>query len=312
MHLKNLPRDQKSNKENLKEKLKINYKNTKNATKVDKWIAYRDSGRQEHSIQIKLLTEELVDCQQNFEEMKSHLENLSLAKEEIKRSTEDRLSDQKYVASEKAMTTLDKWTSKEVKDNDWLRRETDLHRQEVGHLKQTVETLEKENLEIMSGLFDCRIDDLKISRKFFLTRFKKRELDETGILETDLSKLKLKKDSELEYIKQQRPQSATSKAVERKVFSLHVGISEAGESGEEDENSKDEDGDPLDNYLTYEDDDFDEYLQLGPVELKLLQVVGEKKPIHPPEKLTNEEEQAKMSAPDVWPVTPSMLKAATE
>ncbi|PIK50535.1 putative coiled-coil domain-containing protein [Apostichopus japonicus] len=92
--------------------------------KVDKWIAYRDSGRQEHSIQIKLLTEELVDCQQNFEEMKSHLEKtLSLAKEEIKRSTEDRLSDQKYVASEKAMTTLDKWTSKEVKDNDWLRRE---------------------------------------------------------------------------------------------------------------------------------------------------------------------------------------------
>lgn len=40
---------------------------------VDKWIAYRDSGRQEHSIQIKLLTEELVDCQQNFEEMKSNL-----------------------------------------------------------------------------------------------------------------------------------------------------------------------------------------------------------------------------------------------
>lgn len=40
---------------------------------MDKWIAYRDSGRQEHSIQIKLLTEELVDCQQNFEEMKSNL-----------------------------------------------------------------------------------------------------------------------------------------------------------------------------------------------------------------------------------------------
>lgn len=71
---------------------------------------------------------------------------------------------------------------------------------------------------------------------------------------------------ELEYIgKQQRPQSATSKAVERKVFSLHVGISETGESGEEDGDS--EDDDPLDNYLTYEDDDFDVSLM---IKLKLI------------------------------------------
>lgn len=39
---------------------------------VKKWIAYRDSGQAEHSMQIKLLQEELVDSQQNFEEMKGN------------------------------------------------------------------------------------------------------------------------------------------------------------------------------------------------------------------------------------------------
>lgn len=274
---------------------------------VEKWLAYRDSGQQEHAMQIKLLQEELVDSQQNFEEMKGHLEKtLSLAKDEIKRSTDERLSDQKFVASEKAMTTLDKWTSQEVKDNDWLNKETELHRQEVGQLRKDVEQLERDNLEIMSKLFDCRIEDLKISRKFFLTQFQDNEnLDETGVLEMDLSKLKVKKESELDY-KPRRPQSATSKAVEDKVFSLNVAIQE------EDEESWDEsDDDPLDNYLSYEDEDFEQYLQLGPVELKLLQVVGESKPIHPPVKLTDEEEQAKLSAPDVWPITPNMLKDVT-
>lgn len=63
---------------------------------------------------------------------------------------------------------------------------------------------------------------------------------------------------ELEYVKPKRPQSATSKAVEKKVFSLHVGIPEAEESSGGDESSSDDDeNDPLNNYLTYEDEDFD-------------------------------------------------------
>lgn len=42
--------------------------------------------------------------------------------------------------------------------------QAELHREETKLLVLEVEKLEKQNLEVMSGLFDCRIEDLKISR----------------------------------------------------------------------------------------------------------------------------------------------------
>ena len=55
-----------------------------------------------------------------------------------------------------------------------------------------------------------------------------------------------------------------------------------------------------------------DYLNLGPVELKLLRVTGHKATLFPPKKLTDEEQEAKLSAPDVWPITPEMLKTVTD
>ena len=39
-----------------------------------------------------------------------------------------------------------------------------MHNEEVGQLLREVEQLEKNNLEIMSELFECQVEDLKISR----------------------------------------------------------------------------------------------------------------------------------------------------
>ena len=39
-----------------------------------------------------------------------------------------------------------------------------MHNEEVDKLLKEVEQLEKENLEIMSELFECQVEDLKISR----------------------------------------------------------------------------------------------------------------------------------------------------
>ena len=39
-----------------------------------------------------------------------------------------------------------------------------MHKKEVEDMMDVVEQLEKENLEIMSELFECQVDDLKISR----------------------------------------------------------------------------------------------------------------------------------------------------
>ena len=39
-----------------------------------------------------------------------------------------------------------------------------IHKREVDSLMSTVEHLEKENLQMMGELFECNIEDLKISR----------------------------------------------------------------------------------------------------------------------------------------------------
>ncbi|XP_038058941.1 coiled-coil domain-containing protein 83-like [Patiria miniata] len=292
---------------------------------VAKWKEYKDKGQHEHAKHIKILEQELLDMQVSFDEMKAHLERtLNVAKDEIHKSTEERLMEQKHIASEKAMTTLDKWSTQEVKDNKWLKKEAELHRVETKHLVEEVEALEKENLEIMSGLFDCRIEDLKISRNFYLTQFGEGDdVDDAGILEEDLAKMDMESADKPLAIggatqgarKAQRPKSATQRAVEAKVFSLAIKEEEEEHSGPEEDDDLGgswDHGNQLDNYLDYEDENFDDYLNLGPVELKLLRVTGHKMTLIKPKKLTDEEEEAKLSAPDVWPVTPEMLKTVTD
>lgn len=53
-----------------------------------------------------------------------------------------------------------------------------------------------------------------------------------------------------------------------------------------------------------------DYLQLGKVELKLLNVTGQQMPIHVPIQPSEAEIQAKQCNPDTWPVTQPMLKQA--
>ncbi|XP_072036467.1 coiled-coil domain-containing protein 83-like [Amphiura filiformis] len=302
-----------------KEKEIANEKNT-----VAKWEAYKETGRHEHATHIKLLDEELTDMRASFDEMKGHLERtLNIAKDKIKTSTEDRLSEQKHIASQKAMTKLDKWSTQEVMDNDWLKREAELHRVETKQLALDVEELERQNLELMSTLFDCRIEDLKISRNFYLNQFGDHdnlEEDDRGLLESDLAKLDFEERPAIEAPKvvarKPRPASATQRAVEERVFALQPLADDDDDDDEEEEEDgawggEDEDED-LDHYLQYDDENFGEYLNLGPVELKLLRVIGHHAPLHHPDKLSDAEAEAKLAAPDVWPVTPDMLRAVTE
>ena len=53
-----------------------------------------------------------------------HLERtLNKAKTEIEEYTENKLDKQKYLATEKAIAKMDKYSRQEVQDNDWLKRE---------------------------------------------------------------------------------------------------------------------------------------------------------------------------------------------
>jgi len=255
---------------------------------VDYWKQYQVRGQVDHSKQILLLEQELVDMQNTFDEMASHLERtLELAKSEITSKTKDTLEKQKFIATEKAMAKMDKYSRQEVLDNDWLRREVEMHQKEVGQLLVEVESLEKKNLAMMGDLFECQVDDLRISRDFFLTQFKDGEnLDETGLLEMDLGNIDFK-----------RYASKLTKGIDEIEAKPH----------DENEENDEQEYDPFDSHLHFDDEDFDDYLQLGPLELKLLSISGRQMPItqrEPSDMFEGAEDQVNGK----WPVTGPMIQ----
>jgi len=199
---------------------------------VKRWEEYRDRGQFEHEKTIRLLGQEMEDMDISFQEISEHLQStLSRAKEEIEKSTSEILDRQKYIATEKAIAKMDKYSRREVIDNDWLTRETEIHRRETAELFKVVETLEEENLRILSELFECQVEDLHISRNFFMTQFADNDnLGKNTLLEIDLDEMvqtasytQLKpcappRHSEME--KLPRPKSAIQQAIEEKMFLL--------------------------------------------------------------------------------------------
>ena len=68
--------------------------------------------------------------------------------------------------------------------------------------------------------------------------------------------------------------------------------------------------DPFGEYYNFDDEDIDEYLKLGPLELKLLSVTGETKPIYI-QGSSIEDIKGHAYNPKNWPVTQPMMKAVT-
>ncbi|XP_052807568.1 coiled-coil domain-containing protein 83-like isoform X3 [Mya arenaria] len=285
---------------------------------VDYWTRYKDEGQHDHATLIRTLEQEVDDMTTSFNEMKEprliaffhrHLDgSLAKTKDDIERYTTEKVDQQKHRASEKAINQMDKISRQEVLDNDWLKREVEIHRRETDDLRYEVEDMERGNLEIMAELFECKIEDLKISRNFFLTQFAEGEnLDTDGILEMDLAQLSIEQSGGDQTSPKgipARPMSATHRAIQDKVFSL---VQASIQSEDEDSEADSEDTDLLDN-MFYEEENWGDYLQLGPLELKLLNVTGTSMPIHMPAVLNDEELRAKECNPDTWPVTQPMLK----
>ncbi|RUS90775.1 hypothetical protein EGW08_001486 [Elysia chlorotica] len=130
----------------------------------------------------------------------------------------------------------------------------------------------------------------------------------------DLAKITVPTEESIEQqvlkISTDRPKSATQKAVEDKVFSLisyRPSLEDTGEEEEPAPSEADSGSDFYENYF-FEEENFEDYLKLGPLELKLLSVTGQQMPIHEMEEPSQEEVESKAWNPDEWPVTCGMLK----
>ncbi|XP_057551415.1 coiled-coil domain-containing protein 83 [Hippopotamus amphibius kiboko] len=246
------------------------------------WEEYKNVGREQHAKLITSLQNDIDRVKENAEKMsEQYIITLEDARKRIIRETLLQLDQKKEWATENAIRFIDKGSYREIWENDWLKREIANHRKEVEELEHAIHELEGENLVLIDQLFNCRLVDLKIPRRLYLTQAVGQkvppeempsELPQTYIEKSQLQPVEVK--------------SGDMLSLSFGSSTLHLSYEESSRYGQhlkidEEESSSIEFGASDMKYLLYEDEqDFKDYVNLGPLEVKLMTVESKKMPIH--------------------------------
>ncbi|XP_058519669.1 coiled-coil domain-containing protein 83 isoform X2 [Ochotona princeps] len=256
------------------------------------WEEYKNVGSAQHAKLITSLQNDINRVKENAEKMSEQYKiTLEDARKRIIKETLLQLDQKKEWATQNAVRLIDKSSYREIWENDWLKKEIAIHRKEVEKLEKIIHELEEENLVLIDQLFNCRLVDLKIPRQLYLTQAAglkgppERKPLELPAICPEKSKV--------------RPMEVESRATTVSLaesstlyLSLQDSIRDARhlkmeeeEEEEKEELTSPEFGSSDMKYLLYEDEqDFREYVKLGPLEVKLMCVEGKKMPIHPQDK----------------------------
>ncbi|KAM9079580.1 coiled-coil domain-containing protein 83 isoform 1-T1 [Megaptera novaeangliae] len=282
------------------------------------WEEYKNVGSEQHAKLITSLQNDINRVKENAEKMSEQYKiTLEDDRKRIIRETLLQLNQKKEWATENAIRFIDKGNYREIWENDWLKKEIANHRKEVEELEHAIHELEGENLVLIDQLFNCRLVDLKIPRSpaphsrpastpkhlllpplsllLFLFVFRRLYLAQAVGQEVPHEEMPLELPET--YIEKSQLQPAEVKS--RDLLSLSLGSSalhlsheESSRYGQhlkidEEESSSIEFGASDMKYLLYEDEwDFKDYVNLGPLEVKLMTVESKKMPIHFQEKET--------------------------
>nr|XP_016775422.1 coiled-coil domain-containing protein 83 isoform X8 [Pan troglodytes]XP_054517168.1 coiled-coil domain-containing protein 83 isoform X8 [Pan troglodytes] len=227
------------------------------------------------------------------------------------------LDQKKEWATQNAVKLIDKGSYLEIWENDWLKKEVAIHRKEVEELKNAIHELEAENLVLIDQLFNCRLADLKIPRypvlhscptsnprhllllplesclisarrcwRLYLTQAAGLEVPPEE-MSLELPETHIEEKSELQPTEVES-RDLMSSSDESTI--LHLSHENSIEDLQyvkidKEENLCTEFGDTDMKYLLYEDEkDFKDYVNLGPLGVKLMSVESKKMPIHFQEK----------------------------
>uniref|UniRef100_A0A8C5LUT5 Coiled-coil domain-containing protein 83 n=1 Tax=Leptobrachium leishanense TaxID=445787 RepID=A0A8C5LUT5_9ANUR len=255
----------------------------------DYWSDYKNVVSKEHAKQIHVLQQELSSMEQGYNEVSDFFrKNLETLKSEIDRRKEKLMGETREMAAEEAVKNLDVESRKEIKENDWLKKEVTAYRKYVHDLEETVYKIEQENLRMLSHLFEGRPSDLKMARNTFLNRTVNVEIPEDGPLTRDIVTL----EPEL--------RSGLLEGIEKKGFSMDCP-------------SEDDSPPPEIVQLLHKDEkDLQEYVERSAAQPKLLRIQGRAMPMHSQEELVESLQQDFPGARDQekWPVTPRMIYSA--
>nr|XP_014723453.1 coiled-coil domain-containing protein 83 isoform X1 [Equus asinus]XP_044608770.1 coiled-coil domain-containing protein 83 isoform X1 [Equus asinus] len=250
------------------------------------WEEYKNVGSEQHAKLIISLQNDINTVKENAEKMSEQYKiTLEDARKRIIRETLLQLDQKKEWATENAIKFIDKGSCREIWENDWLKKEIANHKKEVEELENTIYELEEENLVLIEQLFNCRLVDLKIPRRLYLTQAAGLEVPPEEMPlefpETYIGKAK----SQPTEVKRRDTMSSSAGS-----SALHVSHEDSIQYGQypkidEKEISCIEFGASDMKYLLYEDErDFKDYVKLGPLEVKLMSVQSKKMPIHFQEK----------------------------
>ncbi|KAM5224924.1 coiled-coil domain-containing protein 83 [Hipposideros larvatus] len=246
------------------------------------WEEYKNVGSEKHAKLIISLQNDINKVKENAEKMSEQYKiTLEDARKRINRETLLQLDQKKEWATQNALTFIDKGSYQEIWENDWLKRQVTNQRKEVEILEKAVHELEEENLVLIDQLFNCRLVDLNIPRRLYLTQAagqemppeeRPEELPETHIESTSTHPVEVK------------TRDTRSSAVE--ISALHPCHEDSIRPGQhlktdtKDSSSTEFRASDM-KYLLYEDErDFKDYVKLGPLEVKLMRVESKKMPIH--------------------------------
>uniref|UniRef100_F6X734 Coiled-coil domain containing 83 n=1 Tax=Monodelphis domestica TaxID=13616 RepID=F6X734_MONDO len=232
------------------------------------WEEYKNVGSEVHAKQIGSLEDDISSVKENTKKMAEfYRASLEETKKRITNETLKQMIEKKELATQNAVKNIDKQSSREILENDWLKKEVEVHKKEVAELEATVHLLEEENLLLLSQLFNCKLVDLKIPRPLFLTQG-------AGLTHTEVSHEEV----------QPEPEPLEKKDSEQLTLSERLAFlyeDEEDKAEESESESSIEFGASDLHYLLCEDEkDFEEYTDLGPLEVKLMSLEGQKKPIH--------------------------------
>ncbi|XP_007900688.1 coiled-coil domain-containing protein 83 isoform X2 [Callorhinchus milii] len=268
------------------------------------WMNYKFIGSKEHEKAIHLLEKEIRDMAISFQEMADHFQKvLMFSKSKTNKLTKNQMNEKKTIATEKAIGYMDQFSRQEVLENDWLNKEIKVYRQEVAELVAELHKIEQYNVELMQDLFDDQLKNLNLCRSILTTP----ETEDTDVLVTQVEKLKHKPAENKSSVS--RSESAILKVEQNSILMQSLCAmkdrkpTQLGKSVSQNLS-----------YLLHQDEKAYEYLQLGPMEIKLLHVEGRSAPLHvfePPSKQgPKKSETLSYREVDEWPITNTMLREA--
>ncbi|OXB73958.1 UNVERIFIED_CONTAM: hypothetical protein H355_012956, partial [Colinus virginianus] len=240
----------------------------------DYWLDYKNVGSRKDANKIKSLKKDIKKVKEDFQKAAEYYRNaLKAVKEENDTLVEMHMKKAKEQAPESAVRCLDKRSRREIEENEWLKEEIKRYRKEVRDLEASIWLLQEENINLVRKLMDNRIQNLRVPRHLFLNwaaglQDESRQ-DEIRVEHREYSG---KTDG--------GERSAAVSGRKKKPFLETQCKTEMGKPWDRDEELQEKSLTPILNSLFEIERDFQEYLELGPLESAPMCVVGKAMVIH--------------------------------